>query len=217
MTVGKRSRALGMAAALMALAGCGGVVAGEVEGGAADAAPAADSDDGSTDGITVHGHWRLDVMNADGTLDQTVEFENALTNDGAQFLERLLVEKVIIDGFHISIDDLDDGSGPCAVGLDSYECGEIAMVTDDELTADGLTLAANFSVSNAVEIGLVSTLISFCRVELSSDCTDPLSPRGPVFDTFTSKLATDDPTDTFEPIPVTAGQIVQVTVVISFS
>lgn len=41
-------------------------------------------------GIRVHGHWTIEVRNADGQIDGRYEFENALTNDGAVSLANLI-------------------------------------------------------------------------------------------------------------------------------
>src|SRR6267378_4379919 len=41
------------------------------------ASPASESKGGQKEGITVHGHWTIDVRNPDGTLVTHREFENA--------------------------------------------------------------------------------------------------------------------------------------------
>src|SRR6476660_2101480 len=47
---------------------------------------AAESSGGPKEGIKVHGHWTIDVRNADGTLATHREFENALQISGAKVL-----------------------------------------------------------------------------------------------------------------------------------
>jgi hypothetical protein len=47
-------------------------------------------DDVAHQGITLHGHWTIDVKNADGTPAQHHEFENQLQYDGTQYLTALL-------------------------------------------------------------------------------------------------------------------------------
>ncbi|HET6959298.1 MAG TPA: hypothetical protein VFI56_22055 [Vicinamibacterales bacterium] len=42
------------------------------------------------EGITVHGHWVVDIRNPDGTLASHLDFENALTPSGAQTVAGLL-------------------------------------------------------------------------------------------------------------------------------
>jgi len=50
----------------------------------------ASSDDGMNTGIQVHGHWTIDVLDADGTLASHTEFENELDNRGKPLLQSLL-------------------------------------------------------------------------------------------------------------------------------
>jgi hypothetical protein len=40
----------------------------------------------SSEGIQVHGDWTIDIYNKDGSLDQHVEFSNALKDQGAHDL-----------------------------------------------------------------------------------------------------------------------------------
>jgi hypothetical protein len=46
------------------------------------------------EGIKVHGHWTIDVRNPDGTLVTHSEFENALTAGGAATLSAILTRSV---------------------------------------------------------------------------------------------------------------------------
>jgi hypothetical protein len=50
--------------------------------------PAPD-DSGAKQGIKVHGYWKIDVVNPDGTVASHREFENALTPSGAYFLSQV--------------------------------------------------------------------------------------------------------------------------------
>lgn len=70
----KQAAAL-LAATTMVLAGCGGV--------------ADDPGGGIGDAIAVHGDWTIDIYHEDGTLDEHLEFSNALTG-GAEILAILL-------------------------------------------------------------------------------------------------------------------------------
>jgi hypothetical protein len=47
-------------------------------------------DDGTHQGIKLHGHWIIDVKNPDGTLVKHSAFENQLQYDGTQYLTALL-------------------------------------------------------------------------------------------------------------------------------
>jgi hypothetical protein len=43
-------------------------------------------DDASQQGIKVHGHWKIDIKNPDGSLASTHEFENSLNDYGSLFV-----------------------------------------------------------------------------------------------------------------------------------
>jgi hypothetical protein len=65
--------------------------------GQSNAAPAKKAPSkGHAEGITVHGHWTIEIRNPDGSLDKHVEFENGLgpgigtLPGGAAFLSQLL-------------------------------------------------------------------------------------------------------------------------------
>ena len=45
---------------------------------------------GPSEGISVHGHWKINVLEPDGHLVSSHEFENALDNDGKLLLAQLL-------------------------------------------------------------------------------------------------------------------------------
>ena len=42
-------------------------------------------DDASHEGIKVHGHWKIDIKNPDGSLVKSHEFENSLVDEGVLF------------------------------------------------------------------------------------------------------------------------------------
>ncbi len=65
------------------------------------------------EGITVHGHWTIDVRQPDGTLVTHREFENALTAQGAALIADLLAGRVVPSNWRIGLvtENLDDS--PC--------------------------------------------------------------------------------------------------------
>ena len=67
------------------------------------------------EGITVHGHWTIDVRNPDGTLASHHEFENALVPTlGPQLLNRLLSSSNAIRTWDIQLSTISGGAaGPC--------------------------------------------------------------------------------------------------------
>jgi hypothetical protein len=67
---------------------------------------------GVHDGIVVHGHWVIDVKNADGTVTAHRDFENSLTAEGAYDLAALLVGGFVPGGWAVFINgNSSSGSG----------------------------------------------------------------------------------------------------------
>src|SRR5438093_2542761 len=56
-----------------------------------------------TQGIKVHGHWLIEVRNADGTLAVRREFKNALFPTGKTTLANLLTAQKVFDYWMIQI------------------------------------------------------------------------------------------------------------------
>ena len=71
---------------------------------------------GHHEGVTVHGHWTIDVKNPDGKLVTHTEFENALVvPGGAQNLTQLLLGEQVPGGYEIALESgTATGNGPCA-------------------------------------------------------------------------------------------------------
>ena len=181
--------------------------------------------DPGTEGITVHGHWQIDVHNEDGSLDRTVEFENAL-DQGDTALTQLLSRQATPGEWQIYIDSEFGTPKPCVDTVDTpVECtirqigGETSShfpnLTVDASAGTSLTLSGHVTVGTATDIVIVGTTLITCASTLSpDDCLLAISDN--VYP-FTFKGALDSTTDEFEPVPVTAGQLVQVSVTLSFS
>ena len=176
--------------------------------------------DPGSEGITVHGHWRLDIHNEDGSLDRRVEFENALVPLGAENLAMFLAGQLVPGPWAISLDSESAPLRPCAAGDTGVNCllqeadGDVTL---DTSTAGELTLLGSVVVDNDSAIDWVRTSMSLCGGTVSpADCGTSLG-GGSAQSAFTLKTAVDDPADEFEPVPVTAGQLVQVSVTLSFS
>lgn len=72
--------------------------------------------------LTVHGHWKIEIKNPDGSLDRTVEFNNALSNQGKgeQLLAQLLTGQIVMGDWAISFLDNYSGHGTqywCTAGV----------------------------------------------------------------------------------------------------
>jgi len=209
-----RTRTLiGVAAvAAMVVAACGGTSPSD-DGAITSAAPAAEAvqeapsgGGAGSDAIKVHGHWRIDIVNPDGSPDRTVEFENALIASGAELLAKLLVgQGVAEDNWSIAVVSGSLSAGPCATTCFVEATAELP--NPGEIRLSGSTTAEQDGT-----VGAVSTTVPIC----DGSATTPADCFGSNA-TFTQKLAADDAGDEFDPVPVTAGQLMQFIVTLSFS
>jgi len=165
------------------------------------------SGDPGAEGITVHGHWRLDIHNEDGSLDRTVEFENALEPTGAELLAQLLVGQAVPEATMWSIVVSGGGvPGPCGTA-------NCFIVATTEVPNPGeILLSGALTAEQDGTVGRVVTNVPICQSSTTApdDCSGSNT-------TFTLKSASDDAGDEFDPVPVTAGQLLQVAVTLSFS
>jgi len=68
------------------------------------AAPSQRHPGGNHEGITVHGHWTIDIKNPDGTVASHHVFENSFDQiDGSDLLARLMVGAYVPGGFYIQL------------------------------------------------------------------------------------------------------------------
>lgn len=163
--------------------------------------------------IKVHGHWTIDVKNPDGTLSARHEFENALQAAGALKMASFL-GRVSAPGLWYVLLYSPTGTPPCV------QSGVPCILSENRvLDPTGGDLAVSVPISGPNQDKLVLTgsftspdARSFFRAFSALNVCAPVAPgcqSGAGDHSFTMK--------DFTPIPVQAGQIVQVTVVISFS
>ncbi len=81
---------------------------------AEEAATKSERTGGPHEGIKVHGHWVIEILNSDGTLASRSEFENALVpgNSGVA-LARLLGQPSRVTSWAIATNDGTANNGPC--------------------------------------------------------------------------------------------------------
>lgn len=174
------------------------------------------SDGGPKEGIKVHGHWVIEVREPGGKLVERREFENALTSQGWNTLSAVLSRSKSPGLWSVLLDS--NGTKPCTTGTGEIVCaiteaGSVGTYSNWfknlTVTSDGrITLRGTATAAYASNIDIVRTLLEFCSSSVSPANTpgDSSCFNG----TFTSAtLAT--------PVSVAPGQIMQVTVVISFS
>lgn len=161
---------------------------------------------GTGEGIKVHGHWTIDVKNPDGTLAAHHEFKNALQYAGQIALSGLLAGQLSQGGW--AIYSIDPG-------------GTLTRLTEDQGAVSHLPSYIT-ALSNNLTVNVSTTPTQSQTVLQGSAATPSLlqiatvgtylvsGSQNGVFYTFTEHTLA-------QPITVQAGQIVQVTVVFSFS
>ena len=175
------------------------------------------------EGIKVHGHWKFEIYNPDGSFDRKVEFENALNQSvGQQILLKMMNKSASILEWKILLSSpyqacsLNNGtiSTGCAIhgiGSNIVDPQHATFYTlsfglDDDTSPSKLILSGTVTVNPIVSnptITSVSTWTFVCE-PATTTCNNYYE------GVFTEK-------NLLNPIPVSAGQIVQVTVEISFS
>lgn len=186
--------------------------------GASNAAPANNETaaDSQGTGIKVHGHWTIVVRSPDGSVASRHEFENSLMPGGQKFLASLLARQATPFNWAVAIGAF------CGTTAAVKACNlvEPAVANDAAaVTFYGQTLAPVLSVSapttgadagkfiitgsvNAVVAGQVTQVKTYAI----SHTTNAL-----LITSFTSTNLTQ------QAIAVQAGQVIDVSVVISFS
>lgn len=169
-------------------------------------------------GIAVHGHWKLTILNADKSLHTEIEFDNALVNPAA--LTTLIMDDAVSGGIYLTVTNqsaTSSGTGPCNPDCDIAPTGMNIGFTPDStnLTTtqtgtnfETLRLAGDFTVTNTSTIDLVQSWILLCNGATNTAAQCRANPDSS--SVFTSKILASG-------VAVTAGQIVQVTVDITFS
>ena len=178
--------------------------------------PASGSSGVPQEGIKVHGDWTLTVSNPDGTVAAVHEFKNGLSvGVGAdRRLASLLGGDVVpgkwVVGFAVTPSDAcGTGTGGCHIAEPPLSFGQSTNLTKTIPTvgpdAGKLMLRGSVRMVSAASISIVFTQMTVCAA-----ATPPDTCVGSNVAEFTRKLLT-------QVIPVSAEQLVEVKVVISFS
>lgn len=127
-------------------------------------APAPSRANGLNTGITVHGHWVIEVKNPDGSLVRHVEFENSLVpggGNGANFLSSILSRSITLGSWrvvlenenfqsYIIVNEPNSGASSfCATLLSQFNAGALAGVNALSCSS-GLSVAGGISPQGAV-------------------------------------------------------------------
>jgi hypothetical protein len=174
---------------------------------------------GPSEAIKVHGHWTIDVQNPDGSLVSHNEFENALDSFGALRLAEMLARLKVPGVWNIGLWQVGTARRPCPSYFNgACVIGEVGS-TDPEAQFKTMTVSVPTSGPNQGKLVLKGTATAEADGDINTVYTDlgycagttaPASCPAYRDSTFTRK-------DFSSPVQVLAGQIIQVTVVISFS
>jgi hypothetical protein len=162
--------------------------------------------------ISVHGHWTIDVLRPDGTLVERRDFHNALKPTGAMVLADILAGRLSPGRFSVVLaGGLCYGDVDCRIAesvpgaaVDPGSFSTLHLTLDATWTA--LTLSGTATTSRAGSIPAVTTRLGYCGKDVvPGDCEGFLGVVA-----FTEALV-------LPPLSVVAGQIVRVTVTLTFS
>lgn len=180
---------------------------------------------GQQEGIKVHGHWTIEVRNPDGSLSARHEFENELAEFGQQSLPLLLARSNTVGPWAIS---LTSNTPPCRASGSPIAClvfEPVPNFTPDGTSrfatlgpptvptagpnANALVLSGTLTAVADGSIDDVATVMLVCLPTKSPSECDRASAVAGDGQRFTRRV--------LPAIPVVAGQMIQVTVVIRFS
>ncbi len=197
---------------------------------------------GTHEGLKMHGHWVIDIKNPDGTLAEHRDFENALQAGGQGFLIGLM-SGYLIPGDYMIVMGPSSGNGACVAtyqwcgivrSLSTYPglgyCGVYLCATGLTYTYNfgtgfggpfSMVLAGSITANQAGTIGSVYSLISTCA-NIGFGATNPNSIETSSPATCVTQTAPEPwygplSQTSIAPISVANGQIIQVTVTITFS
>jgi hypothetical protein len=201
---------------------------------------------GPGEGIQVHGHWTIEVKDPDGKVATHREFENNLvggtgSNTGSSFLTELLLGYTSSGGLFVTLVLTPPGGGPSSnVALQTFASGftcptnSSTNLCSNTLTAGVFANGLGFSLTgqiigtqafpmpagNITQVftngiscfnGSIGVLPVTPTTISPANCTNGTQSVLPAFTSATLTPGTPTP-----PVPVSAGQTVQVTVQITF-
>lgn len=188
----------------------------------------------SREGITVHGHWVIQVDNPDGSVATRREFENALTSLGPGLLAGVLGHQNSVGFWRISIQNLSptgasDG-GPCTFNGQPTSCSlwenvpnfnvdpasnsrnlsvTVPRNTVTNLPAGTVELSGSITASQNSGVGFVTTSFRYCLASVSPEACSTNQAGSSEAPLTSRKLPAN--------IPVAAGQVIRIWVTLSFS
>jgi hypothetical protein len=195
-------------------------------------------DDAGHQGIKIHGHWKIDIKNPDGSRASTTEFENSMI-DGGELLAYLLQGQTVVGLTEVTLSSDTNtglcGSGQCVLWTPAAEsqmptCGSgcsfnlATSVPNPTNSATGykfsLVLSGTIPAPANGTITGVSTQFHTC-IAVDETYYTPVGcqqyPLGAGFSGDPSSTNGQAFTGTGTNVVVNAGQTISVTVTFSFS
>jgi hypothetical protein len=181
--------------------------------------------DASHQGIKVHGHWKIVVRNPDGSIAEIREFDNSLTPTGAILIAAILSGSEVSGGHAIFLETTGTsicGKTACGIVPGSVSTGPFAYTclngsnTLPTACVNGMTeansggaiaLAGQLTASQTGTITTVMTYVCACVASVTATACPTSNPNNFSFTSATLPSA----------ISVTSGQVVQVSVTLSFA
>lgn len=218
-----RTAGLGVCFGILLVLGSVSTHADETQAAMAVAKPTAapaGSPAGPREGFRVHGRWTIEVRDPDGTLVERREFENALViPSGANYLANIMGRARSVGGWRINVvgavQICESAGSPAACEIVESTDALVSPVAFPTLTVgvSGATpaeavLNGSLVAQRTGEITQVRTFNIYCAAATSPAACPGGAVTGADMVTNTTLVTT---------IPVTAGQQVQVRVLISFS
>lgn len=181
--------------------------------------------EGQHEGIKVHGHWTIEVRNPDGSLVSHREFENSLVDPSFTLLPPILSRTLTVGLWTVLLDGT--GGGPCssagcqvseggAPSFSGYVSSNNLQVSTAGVPPNGNVLRAQLVLTGSATalassaVNQVQTVLTYCPNTIAPGTVAANTSSCQLGFAFTSAaLAT--------PVQVSNGQIIAVTVNISFS
>jgi hypothetical protein len=202
------------------------------------------SDGSLHQGLTVHGHWVINIRNPDGTLAQHHEFENSIAPTGQGLLVGLLSGYLVPGDWMVALGP-QSGNGACNAtvqycGLvhDAATWPAVAYCGQYDCTGSTLSYAYNFgtgfggpfsivlsgsiTANQTGTIGFVRTILNTCANIAYSTTANPgsvetSSPATCVTQTTVQPWNFPFTMANITPISVTSGQQIEAIVTLTFS
>jgi hypothetical protein len=172
--------------------------------------------------IKVSGYWKIDVRNTDGSLASHTEFENSLAFTGGDLLAEVLAGRLAIGTLFVELDGSQHpcGNQPCWIipnnplllgpgsPFNSPNVFPKLNVTAQQIAPPSLLLNG-LATTDGGTINVVRTRVILACRAAPAPCDIPGGFSLPIGELTEFTLAT--------PINVTTGQVVNVSVTLSFS